>query len=105
MHVIDQLERERGVLLDQQDREPCSLSFPIASQTPWMMMGASPSDGSSMIRQSGLSSAAADGEHLLDGLGALVASLLQAREQRIDARKVPAVTVGLRSATRRFSPR
>ncbi len=33
---------------------PSFLSLPIASHTPWMMMGASPSDGSSMIRQSGL---------------------------------------------------
>ena len=52
-----------------------------------------------MIRQSGLViSAAADRQHLLlaarERLRALVAPLLQAREQRVDALEVPAVPVG-----------
>src|SRR5215472_13630337 len=98
VHVIDQLERERGVLFDQQNR----MAFLLQPRD--RLPQALDDDGREPLGRLVHDQAirvghepAADGQHLLLAArkrpGALAASFAQAREQRVNALHIPAATV------------
>src|SRR5215470_12879999 len=98
VHVMDQLQRERGVLFDQQNRMAFLLQPRDRLPQPLDDDGREPlgrlvHDQAIRIRHQ----PTADGQHLLlsarERSGALAASFAQAREQRIDPFHVPAATV------------
>src|SRR5215831_17912858 len=98
VHVIDQLERERGVLFDQQNRMAFLLQPRDCLPQPLDDDGREPLGRLVHDQAIGVGhEPAADGQHLLlaarERPGALAASFAQAGEQRIDAFHVPAATV------------
>src|SRR5262249_34482222 len=98
VHVINQLERERGVLFDQQNGMAFLLQPRDRLPQPLDDDGREPLGR--LVHDQAVRvghEPAADGQHLLlaarERPGALAASFAQAREQRVDAFRVPAATV------------
>ena len=99
VHEIDQLERQRGVLLDQQNGQPLLLE--LGDRLPQALDDDRRQPFRRLVHDQAIGighQPAADGEHLLlaagQRLGALAPALAQPRKQRIDPLQAPAVALG-----------
>ena len=98
VHVIHELERQRGVLLDQQDRQ--ALLLELADRLPHALDDDRGEAFGRLVHDQAVRvghKAAADREHLLlaarEGARALIAPLAQTREQGVDPLQIPAVAL------------
>ena len=96
--AIGHRERQRQVLLDEQDRRPSRFSSPITRPTSRTISGARPSVGSSISRSVGIViERPADGQHLLLAARELVRRVLRALAQpreELDARARASTAAG-----------